>query len=109
MQGVLDFSSVLGERVFEPREITYEFKLPFTEYEGRKVAERRIKSQMVTKTERNYSILTIGVIIGWARLRALKLRTTQSERIWLLQSSSNAIRSHSMRTNTSMMFGTRLI
>lgn len=52
MQGVLDFSSVLGERVFEPREITYEFKLPFTEYEDRKTAERMIKSQMVTKTER---------------------------------------------------------
>lgn len=51
MQGELDFSSVLGERVFEPREITYEFKLPFKEYEDRKTAERMIKSQMVTKTE----------------------------------------------------------
>lgn len=28
MQGELDFSSALGERVFESREITYEFKLP---------------------------------------------------------------------------------
>ena len=52
MQGELDFSSILGERVFKPREITYEFKLPFTEYESRKVAEREIKSRMATKTER---------------------------------------------------------
>lgn len=52
MQGELDFSSALGERVFESREITYEFKLPFTTYENRKVAERHIKSSMVTKTQR---------------------------------------------------------
>ncbi|MGF0070960.1 hypothetical protein [Streptococcus orisratti] len=52
MQGALDFSAILGERVFEPREITYEFKLPNTAYEDRKVAERYIKSSMTTKTER---------------------------------------------------------
>lgn len=51
LQGELDFSAVLGERVFEPREITYEFKLPNTIYKDRKVAERFIKSSMVTKTE----------------------------------------------------------
>ncbi|HFI0351880.1 TPA: hypothetical protein ACGOZT_001288 [Streptococcus suis] len=50
-QGELDFSAILGERVFEPREITYEFKLPNTVYQDRKVAERFIKSSMTTKTE----------------------------------------------------------
>lgn len=51
MQGALDFSAILGERVFENREITYEFKLPNTAYEDRKVAERHIKSSMTTKME----------------------------------------------------------
>lgn len=51
MQGALDFSAILGERVFENREITYEFKLPNTAYEDRKVAERFIKSSMTTKIE----------------------------------------------------------
>ena len=30
MQGVLDLSRLLGQRVFESSELTYAFKLPFT-------------------------------------------------------------------------------
>lgn len=52
LQGELDFSAILGERVFEPREITYEFKLPNKEYSDRKIAERTIKSRITTKTVR---------------------------------------------------------
>lgn len=51
LQGDLDFSAILGERVFESRIITYKFKLPLTGYKDRKIAERRIKSLMTTKTE----------------------------------------------------------
>ena len=51
LQGVLDFSDVLGEVFFDRREITYEFKLPNKEYSDRKVAERFIKSSMTTKSE----------------------------------------------------------
>jgi hypothetical protein len=51
LQGVLDFSDVLGEVFFDRREITYEFKLPNTDYPDRKVAERFIKSSMTTKSE----------------------------------------------------------
>ena len=51
LQGVLDFSDVLGEVFFDRREITYEFKLPNKDYPDRKVAERFIKSSMATKSE----------------------------------------------------------
>lgn len=47
MQGVLDFSEVFGERVFENREITYQFKLLNTPYETRKHYEQRIKQQVM--------------------------------------------------------------
>ncbi len=51
LQGVLDFSDVLGEVFFDRREITYEFKLPNKDYPDRKAAERFIKSSMTTKSE----------------------------------------------------------
>lgn len=51
LQGVLDFSDVLGEVFFDRREITYEFKLPNKDYPDRKIAERFIKSSMTTKSE----------------------------------------------------------
>ncbi|HFI0449117.1 TPA: hypothetical protein ACGOY6_001347 [Streptococcus suis] len=47
LNGVLDFSEILGERIFKNREITYEFKLPNTAYQDRKLAERQIKSQLM--------------------------------------------------------------
>ena len=52
LQGILDFSDVLGEVFFDRREITYEFKLPNKDYPDRKLAERFIKSSMATKSER---------------------------------------------------------
>lgn len=51
LQGILDFSDVLGEVFFDRREITYEFKLPNKDYPDRKLAERFIKSSMATKSE----------------------------------------------------------
>lgn len=51
LQGVLDFSDVLGEVFFDRREITYEFKLPNKDYPDRKLAERFIKSSMATKSD----------------------------------------------------------
>lgn len=51
LQGVLDFSDVLGEVFFDRREITYEFKLPNKDYPDRKLAERFIKSSLATKSE----------------------------------------------------------
>lgn len=43
MQGELDFSMLLGERVFENRELTYVFEAFNTPYSERKVLERTIK------------------------------------------------------------------
>lgn len=47
MQGVLDFSMILGERVFKNREIEYKFKLFDTDYSQRKVIETRIKQELM--------------------------------------------------------------
>lgn len=46
-QGVLDFSMILGERVFENRKITYEFILFDTPYQDRKYIERSIKQKLM--------------------------------------------------------------
>lgn len=46
-QGVLDFSALLGGRVFENREIEYVFKLFNTPYRKRKVVERNIKQKLM--------------------------------------------------------------
>lgn len=46
-QGVLDFSMMNGERYFNNRIITYEFKLPNTKYADRKTAEREVKSSLM--------------------------------------------------------------
>ena len=43
MQGVLDFSLIMGERTFTNREITYEFIAPWLNYGRRKQLERNIK------------------------------------------------------------------
>ena len=46
-QGVLDFSALLGSRVFKNREIEYVFMLFNTPYERRKVVERNIKQKLM--------------------------------------------------------------
>lgn len=46
-QGVLDFSALLGSRVFENREIEYVFKLFNTPYSQRKNVERNIKQKLM--------------------------------------------------------------
>lgn len=46
-QGVLDFSALLGSRVFENREIEYVFKLFNTPYNQRKIVERTIKQKLM--------------------------------------------------------------
>ncbi|SUN60613.1 prophage Lp1 protein 51 [Streptococcus hyointestinalis] len=51
MQGVLDFSSILGERVYNTREIDYDFKLVNSSYENRKDVERSIKQQLMLYSE----------------------------------------------------------
>ncbi|MEQ9809179.1 hypothetical protein [Streptococcus jiangjianxini] len=43
MQGVLDFSMILGERIFKNREITYKFIAVDKTYAERKVLERAVK------------------------------------------------------------------
>lgn len=47
MQGVLDFSSILGARIYETREIEYDFKLVNSTYDKRKDVERSIKQQLM--------------------------------------------------------------
>lgn len=47
MQGVLDFSSLLGGRVFENREIEYTFTIFETTYLQRKIVERDIKQKLM--------------------------------------------------------------
>lgn len=49
-QGVLDFSALLGERVFKNRDITYKFRLFNTPYSERKFVERRIKQRLMLHT-----------------------------------------------------------
>ena len=46
-QGVLDFSALLGSRVFENREIEYVFMLFNTPYNQRKIVERNIKQKLM--------------------------------------------------------------
>lgn len=46
-QGVLDFSALLGERIFKNREIKYKFRLFNTPYSERKFVERRIKQRLM--------------------------------------------------------------
>ena len=47
-QGVLDFSALLGSRVFKNREVEYVFMLFNTPYERRKIVERNIKQKLMT-------------------------------------------------------------
>lgn len=46
-QGILDFSALLGSRVFENREIEYVFMLFNTPYDKRKIVERNIKQKLM--------------------------------------------------------------
>ena len=46
-QGVLDFSALLGSRVFKNREIEYVFMLFNTPYNQRKILERNIKQKLM--------------------------------------------------------------
>ena len=46
-QGVLDFSALLGSRVFENREIEYVFMLFNAPYNQRKIVERNIKQKLM--------------------------------------------------------------
>ena len=46
-QGVLDFSALLGGRVFKNREIEYVFMLFNTPYNQRKIVERNIKQRLM--------------------------------------------------------------
>lgn len=48
VQGVYDFSAILGERVFENRTITYQFLLLESAYGTRKLAEISLKKWLVT-------------------------------------------------------------
>ncbi|MFS1663354.1 hypothetical protein [Streptococcus sp. zg-JUN1979] len=47
MQGVLDFSGIYGERIFDNREITYQFKLINKPYDKRKYYETAIKQALM--------------------------------------------------------------
>ncbi|EAD9138892.1 hypothetical protein MZV44_003086 [Listeria monocytogenes] len=47
MQGVYDFSSMLGERVFQNRLISYEFQLFNVPYRERKIAEIKLKQKLM--------------------------------------------------------------
>lgn len=46
-QGSLDFSMLLGERIFDMREIRYEFIIFDSIYSDRKIAERKIKQDLM--------------------------------------------------------------
>ena len=50
-QGVLDFSALLGSRVFKNREIEYTFMLFNTPYNQRKTVERNIKQKLMVHSK----------------------------------------------------------
>ena len=50
-QGVLDFSALLGSRVFKNREIEYTFMLFNTPYNQRKIVERNIKQKLMVHSK----------------------------------------------------------
>ena len=50
-QGVLDFSALLGSRVFKNREIAYVFMLFNTPYNQRKIVERNIKQKLMVHSK----------------------------------------------------------
>lgn len=47
VQGVYDFSTILGERVFENRDITYQFRLFERDYSNRKIIEVKLKQWLL--------------------------------------------------------------
>lgn len=49
MQGVYDFSMILGERIFNNRTITYQFETYERDYQYRKVDETVLKNWLMTK------------------------------------------------------------
>lgn len=50
-QGILDFSALLGSRVFKNREIEYVFMLFNTPYNQRKIVERNIKQKLMVHSK----------------------------------------------------------
>ena len=55
-QGVLDFSALLGSRVFKNREIEYVFMLFNTPYNQRKIVERNIKQKQKSIHHLGFSV-----------------------------------------------------
>ena len=51
MNGILDFSNITGERLYEQREIGYQFLLPNVSYAERKGVENKCKTLLMRPTE----------------------------------------------------------
>ena len=51
MNGILDFSNITGERLYEQREIGYQFLLPNVSYAERKVVENKCKTLLMRPVE----------------------------------------------------------
>lgn len=48
MQGSLDFSNLLGERIYDNRDITYTFEMFNVKYDSRKDVENQVKRDLMT-------------------------------------------------------------
>lgn len=73
MQGELDFSMLLGERVFENREITYVFEAFNTPYSERKVLERTIKKLVMPHGRSNLYDTHNGKFFWYGKCKSVKV------------------------------------
>ncbi|OHY30936.1 hypothetical protein BI362_00935 [Streptococcus parauberis] len=73
MQGELDFSMLLGERVFENREITYVFEVFNTPYSERKVLERTIKKLVMPHGKANLYDTHNGKFFWHGKCKSVKV------------------------------------
>lgn len=73
-QGVLDFSMLTGERYFQNRIITYEFKLVNTSYQNRKQAERKIKSSLMRIGQSNLTDTHDEGFYWYGKFRSVRVK-----------------------------------
>lgn len=73
MQGELDFSMLLGERVFENRELTYVFEAFNTPYSERKVLERTIKKLVMPHGRSNLYDTHNGRFFWYGKCKSVKV------------------------------------
>src|SRR5690625_558150 len=66
MQGVYDFSNILGERVYENRSLTYVFEIKQQDYERRKINQTAIENWLKKEDRKSTRLNSSHVAISSA-------------------------------------------